>query len=209
MKHKKKKSGSGRNVWLVDTENVQGKWDAVLEECSKGDAIVFFLSPNVANLCNESLCTASRLGIRLEFLWCECGRPDAMDFQIMVELGRRSVTEPKAMFHILSGDGGFESVVGYMAERGVQVTRSAPGQATGTPHAEARSSDDGLEGDVRDMLVRNGFAAKAKQVKAIEHAILKARLARIPGNDLGCRIGQLYPDKKSRKAVTALMATLL
>lgn len=70
----------------------------------------------------DALGPVSSLDILFNFVQCECGRANALDFQLVAELGRLSLVETDTEFVIVSGDQGFCSVLDFMEQRGVQVS---------------------------------------------------------------------------------------
>lgn len=128
--------------WLVDLENVGAGWKTAVSRAEPGDEVHLFYSGNTVKIDIRQLGPASARGIRFRFDECRNGLHNAMDFQMMCELGRLSAAEPDANYVLFTADKGFSSVLDYMALRGVQVDCQAPQAApvlqTGTPPIEAK-----------------------------------------------------------------------
>ncbi len=48
---------------------------------------------------------------------------NALDFVLSCELGGRCATQPKAVYHIISKDKGFDAVIEHLTSHGIRVTR--------------------------------------------------------------------------------------
>ena len=112
--------------YLIDLENTGCRWAGIIPRIRRGDTVTVFISDKTTKLESDALCAAYRNGAGFRFLSCENGRANAMDFQMMVELGRLSVQEPASRFRMVTADKGFESVVKYMADLGIDALRMDP-----------------------------------------------------------------------------------
>lgn len=107
--------------FLCDMENVQGNWSAVLSHAKSGDKVTLFFTDKVKQVSLSLFGKGCLSGVQFNFVECENGRPNALDFQLVTELGRLSIIESDTDFVIVTGDQGFQSVVGFMRDRGVHV----------------------------------------------------------------------------------------
>lgn len=115
--------------YFVDLENVHSRWTSVLSEAKFGDEFILFYSEAFLSLSipvKSFLGDICQGGVSIRFMKCECGLHNAMDFQIVAEIGRLSVQCPDDEFIIVSGDTGFQSIVNFMKERGVVVSVTGP-----------------------------------------------------------------------------------
>lgn len=103
-------------------ENVQDRWANILPQVMAGDTVTFFYTDKVKPVPMGVLGPACARGVNFSFAQCENGRPNALDFQLVTELGRLSVLSENAEFVIVSGDQGFQSVIKFMGDRGVTVS---------------------------------------------------------------------------------------
>lgn len=110
--------------YLADTENIAKDWQPFAEEAQYGDVFVLFYSKNVAPVSMSLFGAACMKGVRFDFIECRVGA-NAMDFQLVTELGRLIATHPEEHFVILSKDGGYDVVVRYWQDRGVYIKREA------------------------------------------------------------------------------------
>lgn len=115
-----------RKHWLVDMENVPKIWELILPACSEGDTVILFVSDYIGSVKPMTFAKAGTRGVSFQFIDCDTGTSNAMDFQLVTELGRLSVLYPNDEFIIVSGDNGFRAVLRYLAERGVSVSCCNP-----------------------------------------------------------------------------------
>lgn len=129
-------SGRPRRHWLLDMENIQTRWARILPLMAAEDSVTVFCSPAVNRIDMDPLCAAGTEDVAFYFARCANGVPNAMDFQMMVELGRLSVKDPEAEYIIVSADKGFESVMAYMSARNIRIDRLDPDMAPDHPEAQ-------------------------------------------------------------------------
>lgn len=108
--------------YLCDLENIYDRWSNLAQTAQAGDKFTLFYTKSIKSIHLEAFGPASVRGVEFAFAECECGRHNALDFQLVCELGRLSAQYPDRKYVILSGDTGFQSVVKFMADRGIQVS---------------------------------------------------------------------------------------
>lgn len=125
-----------RKIYFVDTENVASRWLPLLDGMTKDDRVLLFCTASSPNLpLNYSMITRL-LSCRaaVENIPCCNGTPNALDFQLVSELGRRieKSRHSPCQFVIVTGDKGFDAVVSYWTARSYNVVREscAPAQPT-------------------------------------------------------------------------------
>lgn len=112
--------------YLIDLENTGCRWANIIPDLKPQDTITVFFSDATGRLENDALCAAYKKGASFRFLSCANGKANAMDFQIMAELGRLSIQAPQDLYYMVTLDRGFESVEGYLADLGVSAIRLDP-----------------------------------------------------------------------------------
>lgn len=117
---------SPKTHWLCDMENVQSRWSRIESLIQPGDAVTIFLSDKASKFDLLPFAEMGARNIAFYFAKCENGKPNAMDFQMMCELGRLSIQYPESAFRIVSSDTGFDSVLDYMRERNIDISRFDP-----------------------------------------------------------------------------------
>lgn len=111
--------------YLIDTENVGRDWVPYLEVAGKRDRFVLFytrVSPAInLSILNQIInCPA-----KMECVPCYTG-PNALDFQLITELGYRISKHPTTDYIVLTRDAGFDAAVKYWNDKGFSVKRIAP-----------------------------------------------------------------------------------
>jgi hypothetical protein len=111
------------NYVLIDYENVQ---PANLDLLAGGHfKVKVFVGANLARLPFGLADAMQRLGERGEYVRISGNGPNALDFHIAYYIGRLAGQEPKAFFHIISKDAGFDPLVAHLKSQGVLSSRSA------------------------------------------------------------------------------------
>lgn len=167
--------------YLCDLENVHDRWSSLLDGAGAGDRFTLFYSENVTNVSLGMFGKACARGVRFDFAECECGRPNALDFQLVTELGRLSAMEPDTEYVIVSADQGFQSVVGFLSDRGVSVSCHAP--------AVAREPEPARERGVRDEYLERLLSAglERKDADALAGVFVETMAAPQNRRKLDCR----------------------
>lgn len=120
---------------LIDFENVQ---PANLEPLRATDhRIKVFLGRHQSKLATEFVELLLPFGPRVELIRIEGNGPNALDFHIAYHLGRLAVEAPGAVFHVISKDAGFDTLIRYLQKQGIRCQR-LPGVADIAPKAAAK-----------------------------------------------------------------------
>lgn len=118
-------------VYFVDTENMGGVWVRYIKDARPGDLFLLFYTNN-SHAIDFSLLkqiTASRA--KFECISCYVGT-NALDFQLITELGFRIAKKPLLDYIVLTKDKGFDAAVKYWQDRGIHIER----QCVETPGPE-------------------------------------------------------------------------
>lgn len=107
---------------LIDYENVQVKSLALL----KGDEfkIFVFVGKNNNKLHFELVNDIQKFGDRGEYVKLESSGPNALDFHIAFYLGKLVTTDPSGVFHVISKDRGFDTLIHRLNTQGVEAARA-------------------------------------------------------------------------------------
>lgn len=109
--------------YLIDFENVQPK---ALDRLKPGSArILVFLGEQQTKLMLDLVQVLQPFGSDAEYIAINGTGPDAVDFHLAYYMGRISVQEPNATFHIISKDKGFDPLVRHLNARGIGCQRMA------------------------------------------------------------------------------------
>ncbi len=114
-----------KKTFLIDTENVGLRWIPLIKDMNKGDKVLIFYtdkSPNPTFALLHQILTSK---IKVECIQCLNGSANALDFQLVTELGRRIRNNRRNphQYIIVSGDKGFDAVVEYWSIRSYDVSR--------------------------------------------------------------------------------------
>lgn len=111
------------NYVLIDYENVQPKNLASLAE--DHFRVKVFVGANQTKVPIELAEAMQALGQRAEYVRISGAGSNALDFHIAYYIGRLAVDEPKAFFHIISRDTGFDPLIAHLKSKGILANRSA------------------------------------------------------------------------------------
>ena len=108
--------------YLIDTENVGVSWVHLLTSLLPGDKLCLYYSKNSPSIPPALLDAVIQRQVRFEMVQCEVGT-NAMDFQLVSDLGRQVVQNPKDVYVIVSRDTGYDPVIPFWTRRGISVKR--------------------------------------------------------------------------------------
>ena len=110
-------------VYLVDSENVNDAWIGIATNMEEDDEILVFYTDKSPHMSYEKVIELTRLSDR-PVRWIKCVEgSNALDFQLVTELGARVASEPDSEFVIVSNDNGFDAAVKYWMARNIDVRR--------------------------------------------------------------------------------------
>lgn len=111
-----------RTVWLIDSENVNDNWVSAVADAGQRDQIVIFYTDNSANMSVESV--GQLAAVNRQMVWKKCYTgTNALDFQLVSELGSMIAKRPKDNYAIVANDTGYDAVVKYWSNNGVKISR--------------------------------------------------------------------------------------
>lgn len=110
-------------TYLVDSENVNDVWIRLVTNMEPQDEILVFYTEKSPHMSYEKVIELTTLSDR-PIQWIKCVEgSNALDFQLVTELGARVATEPGHAFVIVSNDNGFDAAVKYWTQREKDVRR--------------------------------------------------------------------------------------
>ena len=110
-------------VYFVDSENVNDVWIRLVTEMDAQDEILVFYTEKSPHMSYEKVIELTRLADR-PIRWIKCVEGNnALDFQLVTELGARVATQKGHAFVIVSNDNGFDAVVKYWSQRDISIRR--------------------------------------------------------------------------------------
>lgn len=111
-----------KKVYLVDSENVGDVWVPLLAASRAEDLVLIFYTQNSPHMNYETLRLLKETQKEPVFVKCFEGN-NALDFQLVTELGYRLREDKNCDFVIVSNDTGFDAVTRYWNERKMSVSR--------------------------------------------------------------------------------------
>lgn len=109
-------------VYLVDSENIGSGWSQLLASMTEADRMFVFYTDKSPYISYENLLQVIAYCNIPVFLKCYEGK-NALDFQLVSELGFKLCESPEDEFIIVSDDYGYDAAVKYWAERNYNVCR--------------------------------------------------------------------------------------
>ncbi|GAB3361686.1 MULTISPECIES: PIN domain-containing protein [Giesbergeria] len=110
------------NYVLIDYENVQAQSLHLLTE--EHFRVMVFLGPTNTKLRVDFVLAMHQLGSRSGYVTVETSGTNALDFHIAYYLGNLAITDPRAYFHVISKDTGFDPLIQHLKSRKISCTRS-------------------------------------------------------------------------------------
>lgn len=111
------------NIVLIDSENV--KPESVEKLKHEHFRVVVFVGTNQKRLDFAIVNAVHSLGSNGSYVQISGNGPDALDFHIAYYIGRFSVANPDAYFHIISKDKGFDPLIKHLKEQNILCSRSS------------------------------------------------------------------------------------
>lgn len=109
-------------VYFVDTENMGGTWVRYIKDARPGDLFLLFYTSNSHAIDFASLKKITASKAKFECISCYIGT-NALDFQLVTELGFRIAKKPLLDYVVLTKDKGFDAAVKYWQDRGIHIER--------------------------------------------------------------------------------------
>ena len=139
-------------VYLVDSENVNDVWIRLVTNMEAQDEILVFYTEKSPHMSYEKVIELTRLSDR-PIQWIKCVEgSNALDFQLVTELGARVATEPGYHFVIVSNDNGFDAAVKYWTQREKHVRRMKSAECRQLARKQVNVPDNKTESNVPETL---------------------------------------------------------
>lgn len=144
-------------VYLVDSENVNDVWIRLVNNLEAQDEILVFYTDKSPHMSYEKVIELTQLSDR-PIRWIKCVEgSNALDFQLVTELGARVATDPEHVFIIVSNDNGFDAAVKYWTQRGKDVRRMKSAECRQLVRRRAElSGADGAENPAKAAVLPQG-----------------------------------------------------
>lgn len=111
-----------KKIYLVDSENVGDIWVPLLVASQAEDEVIVFYTQKSPHMNYENVRMLKETDKEADFIKCFEGS-NALDFQLVSELGYRLHENRECDYVIVSNDTGFDAVVRYWTQRKMPVSR--------------------------------------------------------------------------------------
>lgn len=113
---------SRTNYVLIDLENVQP--DSLEQLDHDHFKLLVFVGANQAKVPYDMAASLQRFGDRMEYVKISGNGSNALDFHIAYYIGQLASVDPKAYFHIISKDSGYDPLIEHLKVNKIFARRS-------------------------------------------------------------------------------------
>lgn len=148
-----------RRTYLIDSENINDVWVELLQVLEDGDEILVFYTDKSAHMGYDRIvCLMEQKRGAVHWIKCFEGQ-NALDFQLVTELGSCLSQNGSREYIIVSNDTGYDAVVRYWQQKGCSVRRiKGTDCEKGAP--EERRQEEKAEKAVSEKKGRNDKSEK-------------------------------------------------
>lgn len=132
-----------KRVFFIDSENVGDNWTLMLDNVDAEDELLVFYTQKSPHMSYKNLIHLKESSKDVTFIECFEGS-NALDFQLVSELGYRIAKDADCRYYIITNDTGFESAVKYWKRNNIYIRR-LPGKACasiGKPMPSVENAED-------------------------------------------------------------------
>ena len=177
------------NYVLIDYENVQP--DSLKSLNHAHIKVRVFVGANQCRIPYELVDSMQLLGDRGRFIKVIGHGPNALDFHIAYYIGQFAASDPTALFHIISNDGGFDPLIEHLKTKKILVRRTQT-----IP-------------DITLTKSLNGKSSRADQIKMIRVNLRQRKTGKPKTVEtLGRTIAALFQKRLSGEEVSGLIDEL-
>lgn len=109
------------NYVLIDLENVQpNNLDILIDYPFR---VFVFVGANQTKINYDMAVALQKFGNNAQYIKISAIGPNALDFHIAFYIGQLSIQDPRAYFHIISKDKGYDPLIKHLRERKVRIQR--------------------------------------------------------------------------------------
>lgn len=111
-------------IYFIDSENINDVWVSLFDNISENDRVIVFYTDKSAHISCENVRKLMEIDRDL-ITWISCYNlsSNALDFQLVTELGAMAAKNFAKEYVIVSNDTGFDSVVKYWSRQSVNIRR--------------------------------------------------------------------------------------
>lgn len=164
-----------KTIYFIDSENVNDNWIENITEFKKSDEIRVFYTEKSTNVSWENISKIAGGDVSLNWIKCFTGQ-NALDFQLVTDLGYSVAKGTRDTFVIISNDKGYDAVVNYWVIKGVDVKRI--GVETKAPKKTRRGVRVGSKATApfkANATSKSNTASKPRAVKKVSASSKKTK----------------------------------
>ncbi len=106
---------------LIDLENVRPEsLESLVQDHFK---VIVFVGANQAKISLDIVAALQQFGPRARYVKVAASGRNALDFHLAFYMGRLTVEEPSATFHVISKDTGYDPLIAHLNSLGVKAKR--------------------------------------------------------------------------------------
>lgn len=177
---------------LIDFENVQPR---NLEILARHPFNVFvFVGANQTKVPFELASAMQVLGNSASYIKIAGSGPNALDFHIAYYIGELAAKDPKAHFHVISKDKGFDPLIKHLRSRQIRVQREK--SLADIPELripKSTSADEKVDAIVKNLSAQGQH--KPRKVKTLENTINSLFTEKLEKKELSAIVNELQRQK--------------
>ena len=182
---------------LIDYENVQTKSLSVLQGApNQAFRIMVFVGANQSKIPIELVSSMQAFGDKAEYVQITGSGRNALDFHIAYYLGALTERDPKAIFHVISKDTGYDQLIKHL--KGMRINAARQKDLFDIPwlsSANSKPADEQLTAIVDNLSARG--PSRPRKVKTLKNSINS-----LFGNKLdSARIDSLVDDLQAQNYI--------
>ena len=183
------------NYILIDFENVQPKNLELLE--GHAFKVLVFVGANQIKVPIKLAKALQALGKNGEYIEISGNGQNALDFHIAYYIGRLAAGEPKAHFHIISRDKGFDPLIRHLKGRNIEVRREKDlAEIPALRISTKTSTDEKIDAIVKNL--RGRGQSRPRKVRTLQNTI-----NHLTSEELGeAELASIVEELRKRKLIT-------
>jgi hypothetical protein len=190
------------NYILIDLESIQPETLVALEP--EQFRVIVFVGANQSKITFDTAMALQKKGDKAEYVKISGTGHNALDFHIAFYLGQLAAADPKAFFHILSKDTGFDPLLQHLKTRNILAGRvSDLSEISVVKVANVKTTDEKVAAIVNKL--QQMKTAKPRTVNTLTTTISALFLKQLPEADISALVTLL--EKKKLILVTDTKVT--
>jgi len=173
---------------LIDFENVQPR---NLEILAKHPFNVYvFVGANQTKVSFDLAQSMQLLGANAKYIKISGNGQNALDFHIAYYIGVLAASDPKALYHVITKDKGFDPLIKHLRGKGIEIRRET--DLAEIPILRIRnttSDDEKIDAIVKNLAARG--QSRPRKVKTLENTINTLFTKKLEKKELSALVSEL------------------